>query len=881
MREKKLFLAWNRGIVSVLGLSRIDLDRLGMSAARMVNWIPRVLGSMMLRPGLGFISGTKSNNTSRLLPFVFSFTDQAQIELTDSLMRVRIDDTLVTRNSVTAAFTNGAFTSNLTGWTDADESGAASTWLTGGYMQLLGTGTNAAIRRQTLAITETGTEHAVTVVIERGPVLFRVGSTSGGEELFTESALDTGTHSLTFTPAAGSAYVEFASVKNYPVLVDSISVEAAGTMELPAIYAGADLGSIRYTQSGDIIYLGCRGYKQQKIERRSTRSWSVVDYEADDGPFESLNTTQTTITSSALSGAVTLTASRGIFKSDHVGAIFRVESTGQQVSSAISGADTFTDPIRVVGIGTQRNIDLVVSGTFTATVTLQYSVGAVGSWVDATTYTTPTTTTYNDSQDNEIIYYRLGIKSGDYTSGTATCSLTFASGSIAGVARVTAYSSATSVSAVVLKNFGGTGAYSDWQEGSWSALRGYPTAVTLYEGRLYWAGFDRIWGSISDSYQSYDPDVIGDSGLIARNIGAGPIQNIHWLMALRRMLLGTAQNSADLDIAIVDGNHPLTARSDSFDVPLTPTNFNLKIMSARGIFVDRSLQRIFEIAYSLDDDDYSPRELSILVPDLNESGIVRLGIQFKPDVRLHCIRNDGKVGMLVYDRAEEVICWLEVETEGTIEDICVLPGAVEDSVYYVVKRTVNGGDVRYVEKWALESECQGGSLNKQADAFVSYTGSATTVMDGLDHLEGEQVIVWADGADVGTKTVSAGKITLSTAATNIVAGLVYTAQWQSSKLASISGVGLNEVKKVNRLGVIAKNTHYQGLKYGPDFDTLYDLPQVRSGAVQSADTIYSDFDDDDFPFGGRWDTDSRLCLQAQAPRPCTLLSSVIEIESPG
>ena len=86
--------------------------------------------------------------------------------------------------------------------------------------------------------------------------------------------------------------------------------------------------------------------------------------------------------------------------------------------------------------------------------------------------------------------------------------------------------------------------------------------------------------------------------------------------------------------------------------------------------------------------------------------------------------------MLVFDKVEQVICWLEIETDGLIEDAVVLPqnpGEAEDWVYYSVNRTVNGATRRMLEKWAFESECVGGTLNKQADAFITYNQAASAV----------------------------------------------------------------------------------------------------------------------------------------------------------
>ncbi|KKK79874.1 hypothetical protein LCGC14_2829110, partial [marine sediment metagenome] len=74
---RKLILAFNRGVISAFGLARIDLKRTGMSAETQTNWMPRVLGSMMLRPGFGYKDNTRADTVSRLMPFVFSEDDTA------------------------------------------------------------------------------------------------------------------------------------------------------------------------------------------------------------------------------------------------------------------------------------------------------------------------------------------------------------------------------------------------------------------------------------------------------------------------------------------------------------------------------------------------------------------------------------------------------------------------------------------------------------------------------------------------------------------------------------------------------------------------------------------------------------------------------------
>ena len=970
-QERHPRLAFNRGLLSSLAAARIDLERHGLSADTMFNWMPRLLGSMSLRPGLQYIGTTASNVKAKGIAFVRATDTLARLDVTSAGLRIWIDDALVTRAAVSAAVTNGGFNTDVTGWTDNDESGAVSAWLTGGYLSLIGTGSNAAIRTQQVTVGNAGTVHALRIVIQRGPVILRVGSTAGGDDYINETTLGTGTHSLAFTPS-GDFHIRFLNRRIAASLVDSVAVEGSGVVSLPTPWAEADLPSLRWHQSADVMYVASNGYQQRKIERRGDTSWSIVLYEPEDGPFRLVNVTPVTIAASGLTGDITLTASAALFKSGHVGALFKLTSSGQLVTASLTGADQFTDSIRVVGVGGQRDFAIIITGTWSATVTLQYSFDGVSGWVDAATYTTNQSISYNDELDNQIIFYRIGIKSGNYTSGTAVATLSYSSGSAIGVVRITAFTSATSVSAAVLDALGGTAATADWNEGSWSSYRGWPTAVALHEGRLWWFGKDKSYGSVSDLYESFDDTVEGDSGPIQRSIGEGPVDDIHWALSLTRLLMGTAAMSANVAAIRIDGDSPIEARSSSFDEPLTPTNFNLKYSSARGVFVDRSAARLIDIGFDIDAQGYVPNDLSLLVPELNESGIIHLAVQYKPDLRLHCVRNDGRVGVLVFNRAENVTCWCEVETLGAVEDVVVLPGEVEDQVYYTVRRNV-GGTVRYHEKWALESECIGGNLNKQADAFVSqatvnyinitsviairagfiklilvttstahgltasdvieitgmvasgtylleglYTvlsivsttsfrivvtskqwpgyfatgsyvsggtfasGSADTVT-GLSHLEGLEVVAWGDGKDLGRYTVASGQITLSEEVTEAVVGLSYTADWRGTKNAFAAALGtpLSQPKMLEGVGLVLKDTHCLGVQYGQDFDHLNDLPQGDldevSPNVPDTDTVYADEETRMLPADGQWKTDSRLCLRAVAPRPCTVLAAVVQM----
>jgi hypothetical protein len=399
---------------------------------------------------------------------------------------------------------------------------------------------------------------------------------------------------------------------------------------------------------------------------------------------------------------------------------------------------------------------------------------------------------------------------------------------------------------------------------------------------LWHAGRGKVWGSVSDGFENLDDATEGDSGPINRFVGEGPVDVVNWLAPLQRLLLGTAGGE-------------ISARSTSFDEPLTPSNFNLKVAGTygssnvdivvdgtRALFVQRSGSKVYQLQYNLESNDYRPVDISELAPEITEPSVIRMAIQRQPDTRVHCIRGDGKVAILVKDESENTLAWVLFETDGVVEDVVILPGPIEDKVYYSVRRTINGATVRYLEKWALESEGRGGTTNKLADSFVYYTGSATTAITGLTHLEGESVVVWGNGKSLGSHTVTSGQITgLSEAVTTACVGLAYSADFLSTKLAYAAGMGtaLNQVKKVNQIGIIARDVHASGLQLGPSFTELYDLPTTKDFQVVDADTVHVDFDAPTFPFGGHWNTDSRVAMRATAPKPVTILAAVVGIQT--
>ena len=251
---------------------------------------------------------------------------------------------------------------------------------------------------------------------------------------------------------------------------------------MPTPWAAADLPNIRYDQSGDIIFVGCYGQQQYKIERRAAHSWSTVLFYADNGPFQIAPGIQANFTPGAYVGNTTLTSDRPWFQPGHVGCLFRVFSNGQFNQTILGNQNAFTPAVRVTGVGATRNYVWNTSGTWSGTLTFQRSYdSATSGFIDVATATANGAPTFSSSTggtggtpdlDNVICWERVGFKGGNYVSGNVTVSSTYAGGGSYGICRVTGFTAPTSVTIQVLTPFSSLQATTDWVEGDWSTDRG-------------------------------------------------------------------------------------------------------------------------------------------------------------------------------------------------------------------------------------------------------------------------------------------------------------------------------------------------------------------------------------------------------------------------
>jgi hypothetical protein len=94
------------------------------------------------------------------------------------------------------------------------------------------------------------------------------------------------------------------------------------------------------------------------------------------------------------------------------------------------------------------------------------------------------------------------------------------------------------------------------------------------------------------------------------------------------------------------------------------------------------------------------------------------------------VRDDGVLLALTYLPEQEVWGWSQHVTDGAVERIAVIPESNQDVLYAVIRRTVNGAAVRYLERLTdrfptdpLRHVCLDAALSRDG----RYTGTAVTV----------------------------------------------------------------------------------------------------------------------------------------------------------
>lgn len=412
----------------------------------------------------------------------------------------------------------------------------------------------------------------------------------------------------------------------------------------------------------------------------------------------------------------------------------------------------------------------------------------------------------------------------------------------------------------------------------------YPAAVTYHEQRRWFAGSTNKPQSITGTR----------TGTQANLTGSTPLRDDD---ALEFKIASRQQNAirhlvplSDLIALTVGGEFRIY--SDGAPA-ITPTTLTVKPQGYSGasnvqpaltngsiLYVQSQGSRVRELAYNWQASAYASIDLSIMAPHLfNGFTIVDMAYARAPIPALWAVRSDGVLLGMTYVPEQQVYGWHRHVTAGFVESVAVVSEGLEDALYVVVRRTVNGRSVRYVER--LQSTV----FTEQEDAFyvdsgLSYDGAPVTTLTGLWHLENQQVQVLADGAEVTGKIVSGGSVTLDEPASVVHVGLGYTSDFMTLPLAleAVPAGGQGFTKNVN--SVAMRVTQSSLVQAGPRFDKLTEYParQVSDPYGSPPALRTGEFR---FAIGPSWTSDGAVCIRQDRPLPLTVLSMALDVTAGG
>lgn len=789
--------AVNYGYVSPRLRGRADLDFYGQSLDYMQNYVAQAEGEGSYRQGSLYVSRTRNDNKARLLPYLFN-TEQAYIlEFTDGYLRFYRDNGLVTFDSQTITAI-----------------------------------TQAAAAQITVAA------HGYSV---NDPVFL------------------SGISGMTQLNGVEAVVASVVDVDNFTISVDTTGYEAyvsggaaAKIYEIVSPYAEADIEELEYTQTEDTMYITHEDYVPRKLVRGNAHtSWTITEIDFIGNPF-----------------GITLSTSNDITDI----------SQDEEALVTYTGNDNFTngDTILITGVDGMTEVN---NKRFTIK-----NVSTGSKNFRLTDYDSTLNDEYGDPDDETA------------TSGTAQV-------------------------------------YSEFS---------YPSLVALFEGRIIYGASDafptRLWFSKIRDDGELDDFTTGtlDNDAIVYRLRADQANRLRWIAGAENyMALGTS--GSEFKVSGGGDNDAITPNN----ISVKPTSFN-GVAKTRPLrldsyilFLQRNGRTVRSFEYNALQDGYTAPDRTLLADHIGKSKFKEFAYTSGTPNIVWGVRNDGLLGGLTFDPAQKVVAWHLHKTDGSYESVATIPEIdIDDELWCVVKRTIDGQEMRFVEyfpnpvEFSVKEDFFTGEENKEADedAFLTdnwqkqkqvvyadsclvYDGSglatvgltvaggtdigdvvtitadgayfdadmatdrrriqtpeggqieitgftSSTLVDGrilypiedtvfasgewfymarslsgINHLEGKDVSVLADGGVTESKTVSAGSIELSDDSGYALVGLKYVGIGKTQDIDSggQNGRAVTKPRAITKMGVRLRSS--LGTKFGTNLYSMEEPQYRKSGEV--------------------------------------------------
>ena len=692
--------------------------------------------------------------------------------------------------------------------------------------------------------------------------------------------------------------------------------------EIANPYAAADLFSINFVQSNDVLTLVHPNYAPMELRRLGALSWTLtaVNFGSTLSPpggvsanantngqtysyvVAGLGATVTTPPNQESVPSSSVTVSNNLDVPNAYNAltwtfavgnwsysVYRSRNGGQYEFIGSAGGASFNDFNN--GASASHGPGLAPGGPYAPTAPTGLSASANAG--DLITYSYVVTAVGSQSIDESL------------PSSAATCSNNLLAVNTSNTITWSAVSGATSYNVYALSNglyglIGSAGSSCSFKDDNITpdvskgppmplppypspGAGDYPAAVSYFEQRRILAGTanqpQNIWMTRSGTESNLNYSIpTKDDDAIGFKVAAREANTIRHIVPLTSLLLLTS--SAEWRVTSLN--------SDA----ITPTTISVAPQSyvganqAQPVIINNNVVygaarggHLRELTYSWQANAFVTGDLSLRAAHLFDNyDIVDLAYQKAPIPVVWMVSTSGQLIGLTYVPEQQVGAFHRHDTiNGQFESCCIVAEGNEDVLYVIVRRTINGQIKRYVE-------CKHTRVFVDPkDAFfvdcgMTYSGAPATTISGLDWLEGQTVSVLGDGAVMPNCVVTSGRITLPQAVSTAQIGLPIQADGQTLPVAfDIPGYGQGRPKNVNRVWL--RTYRSSGVWVGPSFDKLTEFKQRQSEPYGSPPELFTD--EVGVTITPSWGNDGKVCFRQSYPLPLTVVGLSLDIVEGG
>lgn len=432
-----------------------------------------------------------------------------------------------------------------------------------------------------------------------------------------------------------------------------------------------------FAQYGDVMFICHPLFAPRMLTRTALDAFEISTYSFDQRadnkityqPYSKFQANGVTLDPSASSGnGITLTTSAAYWVAGHVGTTVRyggaeIEITGYTSSTIVTGNVVDELKIRLSVLNPFRTIDgsAVVevthlnhgfAGGESITIEEASAVGGinasqlngartVGDIIDENTYTITAGSNANDSEDG------------------------------GGNVKVVTHAPTE-----------------DWDEQSWSGVRGYPAAVTFHENRLCFGGTiaepDNIWMSKVGSFFNFDVGDAADSDSIQIVAATGDVNQIRYMVSNRDLQIFTATGElyvpTYLNQAITPTNAQIRKQTPYGCEFVQPTSID-----GATIFTEMGGKTVREYLYTDTEEAYTATSISTIASHLIDTpkylAVVHSAFSL-PDSYAAFTLSNGDMTLFSSNRAEKKASWTRVTTDGSFSSVCAIHNRLFANVYH-------------------------------------------------------------------------------------------------------------------------------------------------------------------------------------------------------